>query len=167
MSPFFRVSGALLGILSAPLSLHAMARKEACTIRIYVEVDSSTADPFAVPVRVGSPTRHLFHESGASISERQIAAAHVYQNPSGEWVALFQLDAAGRMVLHNISSANRGRSLIAYVGDAKITRVLPDDILIDRVVTDGVIQIRGLLPKEVYLIQKHFPQLKLPSPSSR
>jgi hypothetical protein len=138
----------------------AFSRKPVCTVRFYVEVDASAADPFAVPVKVGRPPRHIFHESAASISERQILGVHTYQTPDGTWAALLKLDASGRITLANISSGNRGRSLVAYVGNAKVSRVLQDDILIDRLVTDGFIQIRGLLVQEAYQIQKLFPPLK-------
>lgn len=145
--------------LSAP-EVHAFSRKPVCTVRFYVEVDASGADPFAIPVKVGRPPRNLFHESAASISERQIKGAHVYQTADGTWAALFKLDPSGRLTLANISSGNRGRSLIVYVGNAKVSRVLQDDILIDRLVTDGFIQIRGLLVQEAYQIQKLLPTLK-------
>jgi hypothetical protein len=143
-----------------------MGRKQGCTIRIYVEVDPSDSNPFTVPVRVGVPQRHIFHEGGASISEKQVIAAHVFQNEAGEWAALLKLDPHGRIVLANLSAANRGRSLVPYVGDGKIIRVVPNDILIDRAVNDGLLQIRGLLPKEAYLIQKHFPPLKPTAPAA-
>jgi hypothetical protein len=160
MHPLIRHGSTALLLLNAPLPLHAMGRKETCTIRFYVEVDAASADPFTIPVRVGNPPRHIFHESGASLSERQIIGAYTYQKPSGEWAALFKLDPAGQLTLNNISSANRGRSLIAYLGDAKVARFMANDILIDRVISDGMIQVTGLFPKEVILIQKHFPQLK-------
>ena len=166
MFPYLRIIVTVALTLSAVCSAHAGGRKQAVTVRFYVEVDAATADPFAVPVHVGVPQRHIFHESGASLSERQILGAHVYQNKDGEWAALFKLDATGRLTLANISSSNRGKSLVAYIGDAKIARVLPNDILIDRPVNDGLLQIRGLLPKEAYLIQTHFPQLK-PAESER
>jgi len=139
---------------------HAGGRKQAVTIRFYAEVDAATADPFAMPVHVGSPERHIFHESAASLSERQIVGAYVYQNKSGEWLALFKLDPSGQMTLANISATNRGKSLVAYVGDSKIARLIPNDILIDRPVSDGILQLRGLHPKEILLIQARFPALK-------
>jgi len=166
MHPLFRL-GIVAGLsLCSVFPAQAAGRKQAITLRFYVEVDASTADPFAVPVRVGTPERHVFHESSSSLSERQILAAHVYQNKNGEWAALFKLDGTGQITLSNISSSNRGKSLIAYVGDAKISRVLPNDILIDRPVSDGILQIRGLLPKEALLIQSRFPALK-PAASPR
>lgn len=164
MHPLLRTFAAVVIATSSAPSAQAAGRKQAVTIRFYVEVDAATSDPFAVPVRVGTPERHLFHESAASLSERQITGAHVYQTKTGEWVALFKLDSNGQLTLANISSGNRGKSLIAYVGDNKIARVIPNDILIDRPVTDGILQIRGLLPKEVYLIQTRFPQLKPAAP---
>jgi hypothetical protein len=160
MHPLTRILTAALFAASLPAPAHAAGRKQAVTVRFYAEVDASTSDPFAVPVHVGIPERNIFHESAASLSERQIIGAHVYQNTYGEWVALFKLDASGQMTLANLSSSNRGKSLLAYVGDGKIARLIPNDILIDRPVTDGILQIRGLLPKEIYLIQTRFPALK-------
>jgi hypothetical protein len=150
---------ACLVCLSTP-DARAFSRKPVCTVRFYVEVDASGADPFAVPVKVGRPPRHIFHESAASLSERQITGAQAYQTADGTWAALIKLDASGRLTLANISSGNRGRSLVVYVGNAKVSRLLQDDILIDRLVTDGFIQIRGLLVQEAYQIQKLFPPLK-------
>jgi hypothetical protein len=164
MHPVIRNIAAVALAAGFVSSAEAAGRKQAVTVRFYVEVDAATSDPFAVPVRVGTPERHIFHESAASLSERQIIGAHVYQGKTGEWMALFKLDPNGQMTLANISSGNRGKSLIAYVGDSKIARVIPSDILIDRPVTDGILQIRGLLPKEVYLIQTLFPQLKPTAP---
>jgi hypothetical protein len=164
MRPYLRTLVAIALIFSAVCTAHAGGRKQPVTVRFYVEVDAATADPFAVPVHVGVPQRNIFHESGASLSERQILGAHVYQNRDGEWAALFKLDGTGRLTLSNISASNRGKSLIAYIGDAKIARVLPNDILIDRPVNDGMLQVRGLLPKEAYLIQTHFPALKPEAP---
>jgi hypothetical protein len=161
------LSRLILGVVLACGTLthaHAASRKQPVTIRFYAEVDASTSDPFAVPVHVGTPERHVFHESAASISERQIIGAHVYQTKFGEWTALFKLDATGQMTLANLSSGNRGKSLLAYVGDGKIARLIPNDILIDRPVTDGILQIRGLLPKEIFLIQSRYPPLKREAP---
>jgi len=164
MHPLFRLSVAASLALCLVSPAQAAGRKQAVTVRFYVEVDASTADPFAIPVRVGTPPRHIFHESAASLSERQITAAHVYQNKNGEWAALFKLDATGQITLSNISSGSRGKSIVAYIGDAKISRVLPNDILIDRPVSDGILQVRGLLPKEALLIQTLFPPLKPTAP---
>ena len=75
-------------------------------------------------------------------------------------MALFKLDPSGQMTLANISATNRGKSLVAYVGDSKIARLIPNDILIDRPVSDGILQLRGLHPKEILLIQARFPALK-------
>ncbi len=154
---------AALVVCSTP-AVQAATRKPSCTVRFYVEVDATNSDPFTIPVKVGDPPRQIFHESAASISERQILSAHVYQTEDGKWAALFKLDPSGRLTLANVSSSNRGRSLITYVGNAKVARVLQDDILIDRPVLDGFVQIRGLLPQEAVQIQKKFPPLKPADP---
>jgi hypothetical protein len=79
---------------------------------------------------------------------------------------LFQLDESGRLVLQNISSANRGRTLVAHVGNAKVSRQV-QEIYIDRVVADGLLAIpRGLTYVETLLLQKHFPELKTANASS-
>jgi hypothetical protein len=78
----------------------------------------------------------------------------------GSWGCLFKLDDGGRIILHNISSSNRGRAIIAYFGSEKAARQIVD-IHIDQTISDGMIPIpRGLTYGEVLQIQKQFPPLQ-------
>lgn len=125
-----------------------------------METSGSEASPFATPITLHHPTRQAFIESVASISEKQIVAATCYPAADGTWGCLFQLDNSGRLALQNISSANRGRTLIAHIGNAKLSRQV-QEIFIDRTVSDGLLPVpRGLTYAESLLIQKHFREIR-------
>ena len=164
---------ALLCLLfgSAP-ELSAFSRKTACAVRFHVEVDASTSDPFTRPVKLLNPPRQIYVESSAALSERQIDAVYTYPSADGStWGALFRLDTSGRKVLSQISSSNRGRCFVIFIGNHKLARQLPVDLLIDETIPDGLLPIpAGLTYPEVLLLQKTFKPLTRgpkPIPSSR
>jgi hypothetical protein len=108
-------------------------------------------------------------ESSAALSERQVEAVYTFPAADGSWGALFQLDVSGRKILSQISSSNRGRCFVVFVGNQKLARQLPGDILIDEVILDGLFPIpQGLSYAEALLIQKNFkpltPVAKQPPP---
>ena len=149
-----------IGIFVLPQKAEAFAKKPKNTVRFFVEVGSISKDPFSLPVTLTNPTRHSFMERAASLGERHITAAHVYPVDNGTWACLFKLDDSGRLILQNISSSNRGRALVAYVGSEKAARQVLD-LHIDQTITDGMIPIpRGLTYGEALQIQKQFPPLK-------
>jgi preprotein translocase subunit SecD len=109
---------------------------------------------------LANPARQIFVESSAALSERQIYAVYTYPTADGTWGALFRLDTSGRKILAQLSSANRGRSFVVFVGNHKLARQLPEDVLIDEMVVDGMLPIpRGLSYAEVLLLLKHFKPL--------
>jgi preprotein translocase subunit SecD len=149
-----------IGIFALPQKADAFAKKPKNTVRFFVEVGSISKDPFSLPVTLTNPTRHSFMERAASLGERHITASHVYPVDDGTWACLFKLDDSGRLILQNISSSNRGRALVAYVGSEKAARQILD-LHIDQTITDGMIPIpRGLTYGEALQLQKQFPPLK-------
>ena len=148
------------GTFGFPVKAEAFARKPKFVVRFFVEVGSISKDPFSMPVTLTNPKRNSFMERAASLSERHVKAAHVYPVADGSWGCLFKLDDGGRIILHNISSSNRGRAIIAYFGSEKAARQIVD-IHIDQTISDGMIPIpRGLTYGEVLQIQKQFPPLQ-------
>jgi hypothetical protein len=147
--------------LGATPDLFAFSRKTPCAVRFHVEVDASASDPFTRPVKLLNPQREIYVESSAALSERQIDAVYTYPAADGtSWGALFRLDTSGRKILSQISSSNRGRSFVIFVGTQKQARQLPGDLLIDDMVPDGLLPIpAGLTHQEVLLLQKAFKPL--------
>lgn len=140
----------------------AFSRKSACAVRFHVEVDgnASASNPFARTVRLLNPPRQIWVESSAGLSERQIEAVYTFPTADGSWGALFRLDTSGRKILSQLSSANRGRSFVVFIGNHKTARQLPDDLLIDEMVLDGMLPIpKGLSYAEAVLLQKNFRPL--------
>lgn len=143
-------------------SAPAFSRKSACTVRFHVEVDgnASASNPFARAVRVLSPPRQIWVESSAGLSERQIDAVYTFPTADGSWGALFRLDNSGRKILTQLSSANRGRSFVVFIGNHKTGRQLPEDLLIDERIHDGMLPIpKGLSYAEAVLLQRNFRPL--------
>jgi hypothetical protein len=151
----------MLGLVCVPTHpVYSFQRKSRCTVRFFMETAGSEAGPFATAITLHHPTRQSFVENVASISERQIAAATCYPASDGSWGCLFELDNSGRLTLQNISSANRGRTLIAHIGNEKFSRQV-QEIYIDRAVSDGLLPIpRGLTYAETVLIQKNFRPIR-------
>jgi hypothetical protein len=148
------------GTLGFPVKAEAFARKPKFVVRFFVEVGSISKDPFSMPVTLTNPKRNSFMERAASLSERHVKGVYVYPVADGSWGCLFKLDDSGRIILHNVSSSNRGRAIIAYFGSEKAARQIVD-IHIDQTITDGMIPIpRGLTYAEVLQIQKQFPPLQ-------
>ncbi len=128
-------------------------------------MDASASNPFARAVRLLNPPREIWVESSAGLSERQIDAVYTFPTADGSWGALFRLDTSGRKILTQLSSANRGRSFVVFVGNHKVARQLPEDLLIDEMILDGMLPIpKGLSYAEVMLLQKTFRPL---SPASK
>jgi hypothetical protein len=111
-------------------------------------------------------------ESSAALSERQIDAVYTYPAADGTtWGALFRLDTSGRKILSQISSSNRGRCFVIFIGNHKLARQLPGDLLIDETIPDGLLPIpAGLTYPEVLMLEKTFKPLRRgpkPTPASR
>lgn len=169
---FLRNLALLCFFLGSASDVSAFSRKAACTVRFHVEVDASTSDPFTRPIKLLNPPRQIHVESSAALSERQIEAVYTYPAADGTtWGALFRLGVSGRKILSQISSSNRGRSFVVFIGNQKLSRQLPGDLLIDAIIDDGLLPIpAGLSYPEALLLQKTFKPLPLrdkPLPSTR
>lgn len=152
----------LLLLLGFTQSAWAFSRKNGCTLRFHMEVDGTApgSNPFAKQVRLLNPPRQIFVESSAGLSERQVDAVYTFPAADGTWGALFRLDTSGRKILAQLSAANRGRCFVVFVGNHKTARQLPEDLLIDDTVVDGMLPIpRGLSYVEALLLQKNFRAL--------
>ena len=162
MPRLLRILALLPCFLGSASVAHAFGRKAACAVRFHVEVDgtASASDPFARPVKLINPPRQTYVESSAALSEKQIESVYAFANADGTWGVLFQLTPSGKKILTQLSSANRGRSFVVFIGNQKQARQLPEDLLIDRIVDDGLLPIpQGLSYPEVLLLQKNFKPL--------
>jgi hypothetical protein len=158
MHPVFRPIFFLLPLAGAILSgCSSIDKPPPCTVRFHVEVQAAGADPFSVPINLQNPKRQVFVESSPALTERHIREAFVFPAEDGTWGAAFRLDQSGRITLTQMSTANRGRGIVAYVGNGKFARQISEDIYIDRPVLDGIMPIpRGLTYAEAMLLQKSF-----------
>lgn len=154
----YAVIANLMAVAIFSSEAEAASRKTVCSVGFHVQVRVLENDPFSFPVKLSHPTRLISVERSPSISERQVAAIHVYPADDNSWGCLFQLDDSGRLALSNISASNRGRTIVFYLGNEKVTRPVLD-ILIDAPVHDGVINVpRGLSFQEAEFLKKHFPK---------
>jgi hypothetical protein len=155
-----RIVALLILVLGSVSDALAFSRKAGCTVRFHLEVDASASDPFSRPVKLVNPPRQIFVESSSALSERQMEAVYIFPAADGSWGALFRLDISGRKILSQISSSNRGRCFVIFVGNQKLARQLPGDLLIDEIILDGMLPIpHGLTYAEALLLQKNFKPL--------
>jgi len=160
MSLTARILSAACLLLCATPEANAFSRRQKCTLRCHMEVDSTQADPFAIQVRLIDPPKQIFVEKAPSLSERQIKAVEVYPAENGSWGAMFLLDNSGRITLSNLSNSNRGRMMVIFVGTEKASRQVVD-LEIDAPVSDGFLPIpRGLTYAEALVLKKCFPPLR-------
>lgn len=160
MPRLLRVAALLLLFLGSFSDALAFSRKPPCTVRFHLEVDASTSDPFSRPVKLVNPPRQIFVEGSSALSERQVEAVYIFPAADGSWGALFRLDLSGQKILSQISSSNRGRCFVIFVGTQKLARQLPGDLLIDGIVLDGMLPIpQGLTYAEAVHLQKNFKPL--------
>ena len=144
-------------LATIPFTSSAATRKPICTVRFHIEVKASAQDSFSIAIKLPNPTRQIFIESSASISERQIKSIYTFPASDGSWGCLFQLDDSGRLTLANLSSSSRGRSLVFYIGNDKISRQVLD-IFVDAPVNDGLLPVaRGLTFADTEILKKCFP----------
>ncbi len=155
----------LLGILllfsaltTLPATLQAAAKKPALSIGFHVQVRTTGPDPFCFQIRLKNPSRILTLERAPSLSENHISALHLYPADDETWGCLFKLNDSGRLILSNVSTANRGKTLVFFLGNATFNRPVTD-LLIDVPVEDGLINIpKGISPTEAEMLRKQFPK---------
>jgi hypothetical protein len=135
------------------------AKKPKITVRFHVDTNESDGQPFAMPVKFQHPKRDGFVKRVPTISERNVEAIFPYPAPDGSFGCAFKLDNFGRTELDLISRTSRGASMVAFVGTkGGVHQVI--DMVIDKVVSDGIITISsGLTPMEIETFKKEFKVL--------
>ena len=141
----------------------AMSKKTPIAIRIHTEADKNDSDTFSIPVNLIYQHRQAYLSKVADISERMIERILPFPAKDGTWGCVIKLIPMGRIRLENMSGTLRGSALVIFVTTAG-SRHQVADMIIDRVVTDGVITIpRGLETFEVELLKKQFKILGAPT----
>ena len=145
-------------ILSLVLShvCPAMTKKTPIAIRIHTEANKNDTDTFSIPVNLIYQRRQAYLSKIADISEKMIERILPFPAKDGSWGCVMKLNPMGRIRLENMSGTLRGSALVIFVTTAA-SRHQVADMIIDRVVTDGIITIpRGLTDFEVALLKKEF-----------
>ena len=160
-STFPRVMKTILPILFAVigLALLGMGGKPPVIVRFFVEANEQDTEKFATPIKLQNPPREAYIEKTPTISERMVKAIYPFQAANGTWGCSFQLDHSGRISLNVASTTQRGRSIVAFVGTKAGTHQVID-LLIDKVINDGVITIPyGMTELEIAALTKEYPVL--------
>ena len=130
-------------------------------VRFHFETSGGVTkrDAFSMPLLVGSGdrARRIQVEVTPAVTELQVLAYAGTKVEDGTFGGLFKLNATGRIALEELTSSNRGRSVVVFVG-AKgkgLRQVI--DMRVDRVIGDGVIPIpKGLTEEEDARLRKAF-----------
>ncbi len=149
---------ALVAMLPSALSSRcfAMAKKPEITVRIHTEADKNDSDTFSIPVNLIYQQRQAYLSKVADISERMIEKILPFPARDGSWGCVLKLNPMGRIRLENMSGQLRGNALVIFV-TTKMGNHQVADMIVDRVVTDGIITIpRGLNEIEVALLRQKF-----------
>lgn len=145
--------------LALPLPIRAMSQKAAITVRFHTEANPNDGEAFATPVTLFYQHRQVYLSRVADLSEKQIEKILPFPAKDGSWGCVFKLTPQGRIRLETMSGEIRGSALVVFVatksGQHQVT-----DMVIDRVVTDGVITIpSGLTELEIAALKKQFKTL--------
>ena len=142
--------------LALPSFCTAMAKKPDITLRIHSEADKNDSDTFSIPVNLIYQQRQAYLSKVADISERMIEKILPFPAKDGSWGCVLKLSPQGRIRLENMSGQLRGYALVIFVS-TKLGNHQVADMIVDRVVTDGIITIpRGLSDIEVALLKQKF-----------
>ncbi|HEV7868926.1 MAG TPA: hypothetical protein VGO90_14660 [Chthoniobacteraceae bacterium] len=110
-------------------------------------------------MKLKNPPREAFLQKVPSVHERQIDAIYPFRADDGTWGCAFKLDHDGRINLEVVSTDHRGKALVGFIGTKKGTHPVVE-MIIDRTVTDGVIQMpRGLTDMEITVLRSQFKVL--------
>ena len=148
-------------ILSLALShsCPAMTKKTPIAVRFHTEANKNDSDAFSIPVNLIYQKRQAYLSKVADISEKMIEKILPFPAKDGSWGCVIKLNPQGRIRLENMSGMMRGSALVIFV-TTEVSRHQVADMIIDRVVTDGIITIpRGLTDLEVALLKKEFKVL--------
>lgn len=147
---------ARLLLLALALCSLGFAKKQVITVRFHAEANERDGQPFAMPVQFRNPERKGFASQIPAISERNIEAIFPFRAADGTGGCAFRLDNFGRTALEEMSLSNRGASVVVFVG-TKVGTHQVVDMIIDRVIRDGIISIpRGLTDLEIATLEKEF-----------
>ncbi len=149
---------AILSLALSPLC-PAMSKKPEITVRIHTEADKNDSDTFSIPVNLIYQQRQAYLSKVADISERMIEKILPFPAKDGSWGCVLKLNPQGRIRLENMSGQIRGSAMVIFV-TTKFGNHQVADMIVDRVVTDGIITIpRGLSEIEVMLLKRKFKTL--------
>ena len=134
----------------------AMSKKPEITVRFHSEADKNDSDTFSIPVNLIYQRRQAYLSKIADISERMIEKILPFPAKDGTWGCVIKLNPQGRIRLENMSGQIRGSALVVFISTQAGNHQVVD-MIIDRIVTDGIITIpRGLTEFEVVLLKKKF-----------
>ena len=133
-----------------------MSKKPEITVRFHSEADKNDSDTFSIPVNLIYQRRQAYLSKIADISEKMIEKILPFPARDGTWGCVIKLNPQGRIRLENMSGQIRGSALVVFIttqaGNHQVV-----DMIIDRIVTDGIITIpRGISEIEVVLLKKKF-----------
>ena len=140
--------------LLAPLFL-SMAKKKEFTVTFHAQAEEMDVPKTMFPF-VLEGQRRLF-KIIPEITHKNVAAFHPFpsENGMGNGIA-FQLDFRGRSALELVTRTRRGQYLLAMVNGTPV-----DYLVIDQVVTDGMITVWQGVPDEVVAIMdKKYSRIK-------
>jgi hypothetical protein len=156
MKQIFRVL--LLALLCLPLL--GMAKKKNVALRFFVEANPQDTERFAEPIKLENPPREIYIEKLPRINERQIRGIYPFPAGNGTWGATFQLEESGRLDLEVLSTAMRGKIIVAFVATSAGTHQVAN-MIIDKPIHDGIITIpHGLTDIEIGVLSKEFSLIK-------
>lgn len=139
-----------------------MTKKTPIAIRMHTEADKNDSDSFSVPVNLIYQHRQAYLSKVADISEKMVEKILPFRASDGTWGCVLKLIPSGRIRLETMSANLRGSALVIFV-ITETSRHQVADMIIDRIVTDGIITIpRGLKDFEIELLKKQFKILGEP-----
>ena len=153
----------ILSIAIASLALsppcRAMSKKPEITVRMHTEANKNDSDTFSIPVNLIYQRRQAYLSKVADISEKMIERILPFPAKDGSWGCVFKLNPMGRIRLENMSGQIRGSAIVVFVSTQSSNHQVAD-MIVDRVVTDGIITVpRGLTELEIVLLKKNFKVL--------
>jgi hypothetical protein len=155
----FRLLPLVIFSLAIPLTGHGMSRKPDVTVRFHTEANARDGDAFAAPITLEYQRRQIYLNKAADISEKQISRIFPFPARDGSWGCSFKLDSQGRLRLETLSSQARGSTIVAFIGTKNGKRQAVD-MVIDRLITDGIITIpRGITEYEIQALRDEFKTL--------
>ena len=148
--------------LALPLPTRAMSQKAAITVRFHSEANPNDGASFATPVNLIYQRKQVYLSRIPDFSEKQIHKIFPFPAKDGSWGCVFKLTPQGRIRLETMSGEIRGSAIVVFVA-TKSGQHQVADMIIDRVVTDGIITIpRGLTALEIAALKKQFKTLGEP-----